>query len=246
MGPRLAAAGRPGVVLGAGPASPVSGCPGEERADPRLARGGRRPPGGSAPAARVHRVGRGAGGAGAASGRAAPHGRAPGGRAGRGPRGAGPGGVNGKGRGRGAGWARGAARTEHRLARGAHTASLALAVAEMPLAALSRRKRGPSAGPRSPALRGRRKRDSDAGSRTPDGRGSRARPGSGEGREEPGSFVAGLPAAASQLGAAAASLEAVTRGRGEGRTSWKDRYRGVWDSRPGSAGVRSWAWPSLQ
>lgn len=40
MGPRLAAAGRPGMVLGAGPASPVSGCPGEERAAPRLARGG--------------------------------------------------------------------------------------------------------------------------------------------------------------------------------------------------------------
>lgn len=61
------------MVLGAGPASPVSGCPGEERSAPRLATGS------PAPAAPVRRAGRRAGGSGAASGRAAPQARAAGG-----------------------------------------------------------------------------------------------------------------------------------------------------------------------
>lgn len=86
--------------------------------------------------------------------------------------------------------------------------------------------------------------DSDAGGPTPDCLASGARPGSGEGPEERRSLRANSPAAASQLGAAAAGSEAATGGRGEGRTSWKDQHSRILGSGPGSAGVWSWAWSS--
>lgn len=125
--------------MGVGPASPVSGCPGEERAAPHRARDDRGPPGHWAPAAPVHRAGRRAGGTGAAAGRAAALGR--------------PGWAAClEGPGRGAGWAGGAAARAPAVP-GTQTASLARARRRGGAARrIVQGKR--SAGPRSSARRG--------------------------------------------------------------------------------------------
>lgn len=216
------------MVLGAGPASPVSGCPGEARA----ARRGR----GAAAGLRAARLPRRRC-SGRAAGRAAPGPpqAAPLLRARRGARARGEAGRRERERdGPGPRPSSQAARAGQRLCR-ARTRPRSRPPRGQLLAALSSRK--PSAGPRSPARRDRDKRSSGAGGPTPDRPGSQARPGAltVRGSEAPGRH---LPAAAPQWSAAAASLEAVTGAEDRGgRTSWKDQHSRGLDPRPGSAGV---------